>query len=321
MYETRSDSSSPVYRQLSPQQSEQYSPMRLMDLTNSSEKYFPVNLPPDIQQMPYEAFSSYQRSIAAGYHALDAKFFQETYQRNEYDDEGRNDYASHFPQVPGNDYSEPEDYTRRQIKVEIEDEPIVHVRNIGRKRKSVLESDDENSCHSITKSKSRRKTPQSFEDIQNQRIMANVRERQRTQSLNEAFASLRKSIPTLPSDKLSKIQTLKLATRYIDFLCHILSTSSPEAASDNDVLGNVCSYTAHEKLSRAFSVWRMEVMKPPLVVDDYRVPVYAALDVNEMELPEEEVPAIHVIRSPLEEHIDKKEFITELNKLLSLVED
>ena len=29
--------------------------------------------------------------------------------------------------------------------------------------------------------------------------MANVRERQRTQSLNEAFAALRKIIPTLPS--------------------------------------------------------------------------------------------------------------------------
>lgn len=53
----------------------------------------------------------------------------------------------------------------------------------------------------------------SFEDVQNQRIMANVRERQRTQSLNDAFSSLRKIIPTLPSDKLSKIQTLKLASR------------------------------------------------------------------------------------------------------------
>lgn len=53
----------------------------------------------------------------------------------------------------------------------------------------------------------------SFEELQTQRVMANVRERQRTQSLNEAFASLRKIIPTLPSDKLSKIQTLKLASR------------------------------------------------------------------------------------------------------------
>jgi len=61
-----------------------------------------------------------------------------------------------------------------------------------------------------------------YDDVQNQRVIANVRERQRTQSLNEAFAHLRKIIPTLPSDKLSKIQTLKLATRYIDFLFQVL---------------------------------------------------------------------------------------------------
>lgn len=57
-------------------------------------------------------------------------------------------------------------------------------------------------------------TPKIDRDENNQlRSMANVRERQRTQSLNEAFGSLRKIIPTLPSDKLSKIQTLKLALR------------------------------------------------------------------------------------------------------------
>lgn len=262
MYESRSESSSPIYRQLSPQNDDQYSPMHLMDLTNSNEKYLPITLPHDGPQMPYEVFSSYHRTIAAGYHALDAKFFQDNYQRNTYEEEYKNDsYVSHFQhEIQHTDsFNEAEDYTKRSIKVEVDDEPILKVRSAGRKRKvSTFESDDENSCHSLSKTKSRRKTPQSFEDIQHQRIMANVRERQRTQSLNEAFASLRKSIPTLPSDKLSKIQTLKLATRYIDFLCHILSTSSPEAPSDNDILGNVCSYTAHEKLSRAFSVWRME---------------------------------------------------------------
>ncbi|GLV48669.1 twist [Carabus blaptoides fortunei] len=119
--------------------------------------------------------------------------------------------------------------------------------------------DDENSCQSTSKSKVRRRAPQSFEDIQTQRVMANVRERQRTQSLNEAFASLRKIIPTLPSDKLSKIQTLKLAARYIDFLYHILSTSGAESSGDGgDLLGNMGTYMAHEKLSYAFSVWRME---------------------------------------------------------------
>ncbi|XP_062846873.1 twist-related protein 1a [Trichomycterus rosablanca] len=95
-------------------------------------------------------------------------------------------------------------------------------------------------------------SPQSFEDLQTQRVMANVRERQRTQSLNEAFASLRKIIPTLPSDKLSKIQTLKLAARYIDFLYQVLQSDELDSKMAS------CSYVAHERLSYAFSVWRME---------------------------------------------------------------
>ncbi|XP_016369799.1 twist-related protein-like [Sinocyclocheilus rhinocerous] len=95
-------------------------------------------------------------------------------------------------------------------------------------------------------------SPQSLEDLQTQRVMANVRERQRTQSLNEAFASLRKIIPTLPSDKLSKIQTLKLASRYIDFLCQVLQSDELDSKMSS------CSYVAHERLSYAFSVWRME---------------------------------------------------------------
>ncbi|XP_066531174.1 twist-related protein 1a [Hoplias malabaricus] len=96
-------------------------------------------------------------------------------------------------------------------------------------------------------------SPQSFEELQTQRVMANVRERQRTQSLNEAFASLRKIIPTLPSDKLSKIQTLKLAARYIDFLWQVLQSDELDSK-----VSSSCSYVAHERLSYAFSVWRME---------------------------------------------------------------
>ncbi|KAM6976638.1 uncharacterized protein FYW47_001449 [Aplochiton taeniatus] len=90
------------------------------------------------------------------------------------------------------------------------------------------------------------------EDLHNQRGIANVRERQRTQSLNDAFASLRKIIPTLPSDKLSKIQILKLASRYIDFLYQVLQSDEMDSKMAN------CNYLAHERLSYAFSVWRME---------------------------------------------------------------
>ncbi|XP_071498234.1 twist-related protein 2-like [Diadema antillarum] len=116
-------------------------------------------------------------------------------------------------------------------------------------------SDDGSSTGSGSMShhKIRRKGPQSYEELQNQRVLANVRERQRTQSLNEAFANLRKIIPTLPSDKLSKIQTLKLASRYIDFLFQVLKSDE----EDQKMVGS-CTYMAHERLSYAFSVWRME---------------------------------------------------------------
>ena len=97
---------------------------------------------------------------------------------------------------------------------------------------------------------------QTYEDLQNQRVLANVRERQRTQSLNGAFTQLRKIIPTLPSDKLSKIQTLKLATRYIDFLYQVLRSDDMDSKQMLPVAS--CSYVAHERLSYAFSVWRME---------------------------------------------------------------
>ncbi|CAF0801708.1 unnamed protein product [Adineta steineri] len=98
----------------------------------------------------------------------------------------------------------------------------------------------------------------SQDDVQNQRAIANVRERQRTQSLNDAFAHLRLIIPTLPSDKLSKIQTLKLATRYIDFLYQILH--GDDQPQQNVTFQNEPSPTQQNErtLSYAFSVWRME---------------------------------------------------------------
>ena len=52
-----------------------------------------------------------------------------------------------------------------------------------------------------------------------QRQAANLRERRRMQSINEAFEGLRGHIPTLPYEKrLSKVDTLKLAISYINFL-------------------------------------------------------------------------------------------------------
>ncbi|XP_046355256.1 heart- and neural crest derivatives-expressed protein 2-like [Haliotis cracherodii] len=61
------------------------------------------------------------------------------------------------------------------------------------------------------------------------RITANKKERRRTQSINNAFASLRGCIPNVPSDtKLSKIKTLRLATSYIAYLMDVLAKDDPK---------------------------------------------------------------------------------------------
>ncbi|XP_022660668.1 twist-related protein 2-like isoform X2 [Varroa jacobsoni] len=99
---------------------------------------------------------------------------------------------------------------------------------------------------------SRRKR-QTSQDIQNQRHLANVRERQRTQSLNERFARLRRIVPTMPSDKMSKIHTLRLATYYIHFLSQMLDGQN----SMIDQVETVDTAAFVHQLRYAFSVWRM----------------------------------------------------------------
>ena len=56
-----------------------------------------------------------------------------------------------------------------------------------------------------------------------QRSAANDRERTRMRVLSRAFVKLKTSLPWVPSDtKLSKLDTLKLATSYISYLTKIL---------------------------------------------------------------------------------------------------
>lgn len=59
--------------------------------------------------------------------------------------------------------------------------------------------------------------------VNKQRQAANARERDRTHSVNTAFTALRTLIPTEPADrKLSKIETLRLASSYISHLANVL---------------------------------------------------------------------------------------------------
>ncbi|KTF95593.1 hypothetical protein cypCar_00024903 [Cyprinus carpio] len=120
----------------------------------------------------------------------------------------------------GNSEEEPD---RRQQK-----------RRSRKRRPRRTSGEDSDSPTKSKKCSSGSDSPQSLEDLQTQRVMANVRERQRTQSLNEAFASLRKIIPTLPSDKLSKIQTLKLAARFSALSIESEELNSLEGATRNN---------------------------------------------------------------------------------------
>lgn len=60
-----------------------------------------------------------------------------------------------------------------------------------------------------------------------QRTAANDRERTRMRVLSRAFVKLKSSLPWVPSDtKLSKLDTLKLATSYISYLTRVLEDDS-----------------------------------------------------------------------------------------------
>ncbi|KAG8284007.1 Pancreas transcription factor 1 subunit alpha [Homalodisca vitripennis] len=83
-------------------------------------------------------------------------------------------------------------------------------------------SSDQESGAGRLRPRRRGKCPQ--QQIQ-QRQAANLRERRRMQSINDAFEGLRAHIPTLPYEKrLSKVDTLKLAIGYINFLSELVRT-------------------------------------------------------------------------------------------------
>merc|ERR1711936_993749 len=67
------------------------------------------------------------------------------------------------------------------------------------------------------------------------RHAANLRERRRMQSINDAFESLRQHIPTLPYEKrLSKVDTLRLTIGYINFLAEMVASDRPVEQTNRD---------------------------------------------------------------------------------------
>ncbi|KAJ8386841.1 hypothetical protein AAFF_G00166360 [Aldrovandia affinis] len=77
-----------------------------------------------------------------------------------------------------------------------------------------------------------------------QRNAANARERDRTNSVNTAFTALRTLIPTEPADrKLSKIETLRLASSYISHLGNVLLVG--ETCGDGQPCHTTSSFYHH----------------------------------------------------------------------------
>ncbi|KAK6491274.1 basic helix-loop-helix mRNAion factor scleraxis-like [Huso huso] len=98
------------------------------------------------------------------------------------------------------------------------------------------------------KSGSRRVTQQIVVGETRQRNAANARERDRTNSVNTAFTALRTMIPTEPADrKLSKIETLRLASSYISHLGNVLLVG--EACGDGQPCHTTSSYYQHSSSS------------------------------------------------------------------------
>lgn len=82
----------------------------------------------------------------------------------------------------------------------------------------------------------RRRRMRSEMEMQQLRQAANVRERRRMQSINDAFEGLRSHIPTLPYEKrLSKVDTLRLAIGYINFLAELVQSDLPIRNSSSDM--------------------------------------------------------------------------------------
>ncbi|XP_064614440.1 pancreas transcription factor 1 subunit alpha-like [Liolophura sinensis] len=85
------------------------------------------------------------------------------------------------------------------------------------------QSQSDNEGHTV--GKIRRRKRRCPEQQVHQRQAANLRERKRMQSINDAFEGLRTHIPTLPYEKrLSKVDTLRLAIGYIGFLTELVQT-------------------------------------------------------------------------------------------------
>ena len=109
------------------------------------------------------------------------------------------------------------------------------------------------------KNKKKRRKPR-LTGLSKQRQAANARERNRTHSVNAAFSALRLLIPTEPSDrKLSKIETLRLASSYIAHLGTILisGTQCPNVPTTMDAACSISPTTSRRVCTFCLSLLKV----------------------------------------------------------------
>ena len=128
-------------------------------------------------------------------------------------------------------------------------------------------SDSENGIELRRVGKRRRRKPR-LTGLSKQRQAANARERNRTHSVNAAFEALRVLIPTEPSDrKLSKIETLRLASSYIAHLGTLATGTKcpnaplPTATTTTTTTGNTSNPVAPPSSSNRVCTFCLSLFK------------------------------------------------------------
>ncbi|XP_059475758.1 twist-related protein-like [Neocloeon triangulifer] len=121
----------------------------------------------------------------------------------------------------------------------------------------VSDADDQKDPLSLKSKRARRKSSaiRTGPELESSRAVANHRERQRTKYLNTVLEDLRRIVPSLPSDKLSKKQILMLAAQYIEFLSQVVQCNQPFRGP---ISRPSSPYKIREELGYCFRVWRMQ---------------------------------------------------------------
>ena len=104
--------------------------------------------------------------------------------------------------------------------------------------------------------KKKKMTKERVEKLKQRRLKANTRERSRMHGLNEALDELRKYVPCYSkTQKLSKIETLRLARNYISAMSEILSNGvKPDAVSFAKALSSGLSQNTMNQVAGSLNV-------------------------------------------------------------------